>query len=80
MKLHLKSSHHLKMQSDFGSNNTGEASYNFEKEFTDLFRYKYGKAKWIPINKVYNELIHDRHHTHLSATRWGSLNGFAAYL
>jgi len=59
---------------------TGQASYDFEKEFTDLFRYKYGKSKWVPINRVYNELVHERHHTHLSTTRWKSVNGFAAYL
>ena len=34
----------------------------------------------MPINQIYNELIHDRNHTHLSGTRWKSVNGFAAYL
>ena len=56
-------------------------SLKFEKEFSYLFKSKYGYNKYIPINKVYNDLIHDRHHTHLSATDWrGNLSKFALYL
>ena len=29
---------------------------------------------------MYNEFVHDRHHTHMSATRWRSLHGFSAHL
>ena len=83
MKLHLRSSYHLKNVANGGSSNdqaSAQNSYNFEREFTDLFRYKYGKGKYYPINRIYNELIHDKNHTHLSTTRWKSLNGFARYL
>jgi hypothetical protein len=45
-----------------------------------MFKIKYGYNKNIPVNKVYNEMIHDRHHTHMSTTRFKSLNGFATYL
>ena len=55
-------------------------SFSFEKEFSDLFRTKYGFNKYYPINKVYNDFIHDRHHTHMNSTRWSSLHGFALHL
>ena len=82
-KLHVQSGFHKKMQAQFEAmpeRYVAQFSFDFEKQFTDLFRYKYGTGKFVPINRVYNEFIHDRSHTHLSSTRWKSLNGFAAYL
>ena len=83
MRLHVRSSYHLKMMGQFNQNPnsaTGAFSHAFEKEFSDLFRTKYGYNKQIPINKIYNDLIHDKSHTHLNSTHFKSLNGFAAYL
>ena len=79
-KVHVSSSHHQKMASSRNENHTSSASFAFEQEFSDLFRIKYGYNKYIPVNKIYNEMVHDRHHTHMSTTRFNSLNGFATYL
>lgn len=82
-KLHIRSSYHLKMVAERGSDPgkyTSSASGAFEREFSDLFRTKYGYNKFVPVNRVYNEMVHDRHHTHMSATRWKSLAGFAMFL
>ena len=83
MKLHQNSSNHLKMVASRGENpnkHTSSASGSFEREFSDLFRTKYGYNKYVPVNRVYNDLVHDRHHTHLSSTRWKSVTGFAMFL
>jgi DNA/RNA-binding protein KIN17 len=71
------------MQGEFNScpqKFTGGFSAKFEREFSELFRIKYGYNKYYPLNKVYNDFIHDRHHTHLAATRWKSLGAFSNYL
>ena len=82
-KLHIRSSYHLKMLGQHNENPNsamGSFSFAFEKEFSDLFRTKYGYNKYVPINRVYNDFIHDKNHTHLNSTHFKSLNGFAAYL
>ena len=82
-KLHLRSGHHQKMLAEHNANphrHTSQKSAAFEEEFSVLFRTKYGYNKFVPVNRVYNEMVHDRHHTHMSGTRFGSLNGFAHYL
>ncbi len=38
------------------------------------------KDEWVDANLVYQEYIRDRHHTHLSATRWKSVAGFVRFL
>lgn len=35
---------------------------------------------WVDSNLVYQEYIKDRHHVHLSATRWNSVAGFVRFL
>ena len=35
---------------------------------------------WVDSNLVYQEYIKDRHHIHLSATRWKSVAGFVRFL
>jgi DNA/RNA-binding protein KIN17 len=39
-----------------------------------------GEDDWVDSNLVYQEYIKDRHHTHLSATRWNSVAGFVRFL
>lgn len=36
--------------------------------------------EWVDANLVYQEYIRDRHHVHLSATRWKSVAGFLRFL
>lgn len=36
--------------------------------------------EWVDSNLVYQEYIKDRHHVHLSATRWKSVAGFVRFL
>ena len=55
-------------------------SREFEEQFIDTFRIKYGKNQWVVANRAYNEVIRDKYHTHLNSTRWTSLGEFCAYL
>mmetsp|Transcript_17819 Transcript_17819/g.30213 ORF Transcript_17819/g.30213 Transcript_17819/m.30213 type:complete len:271 (+) Transcript_17819:83-895(+) len=78
--MHISSQNHKKMQSVFNERPDKYKSsftFSFEKEFSDIFRYKYGYNKFVPINRVYNDLISNKHHTHISATKWSSVTGFA---
>lgn len=47
-------------------------------------KIKYGQRgledDWVDANLVYQEYIRDRHHTHLTATRWKSVAGFLRFL
>ena len=82
-KLHIRSQYHLKSLGEYNrapDKYKSSFSFAFEREFSDLFKSKYGYNKYYPINKVYNDFIHDRHHTHMNSTRWSSLHGFAMHL
>ncbi len=43
----------------------------------DPFRFR---SKRVSANRVYNEVIADRHHTHLNSTRWQGLGSYCRYL
>ena len=58
----------------------GRYSHDFESQFIDCFKIKYGKNQWVIANRAYNEMIRDPYHTHLNATRWTSLGEFCAFL
>lgn len=46
-----------------------------------LKKGSYGlEDEWVDSNLVYQEYIKDRHHVHLSATRWKSVAGFVRFL
>ena len=34
----------------------------------------------MPLNKIYNDLVHNIHHTRLNSTKWATLKDFARYL
>jgi len=54
-------------------------SREFEKTFMDILKRRFGEQR-VHANLVYNEYISDRHHTHMNATGWVTLNGFVRYL
>ena len=52
-----------------------EFSNQFQKEFLMLLKSSH-QTNRVRANAVYNEYIQDKHHVHMNATRWVSLNGF----
>lgn len=54
-------------------------SRQFEKVFLDILRRRHGTLK-ISANRVYQEVIQDKEHVHMNATRWSTLSGFVQYL
>jgi DNA/RNA-binding protein KIN17 len=66
----------------FGQN-TGSYTYQFSKDFFDSFmdilRRQFG-TKRIKANKVYQQVIADKNHVHMNATRWHTLTGFVQWL
>jgi len=52
-----------------------EFSNQFQKEFVALLRTRHQTMR-VRANAVYNEYIQDKHHVHMNATRWVTLNGF----
>lgn len=52
-----------------------EFSNQFQKEFLSLLKTSH-QTNRVRANAVYNEYIQDKHHVHMNATRWVSLNGF----
>ena len=52
-----------------------EYSNQFQKEFITLLRTRHLTNR-VRANTVYNEYIQDKHHVHMNATRWVTLNGF----
>lgn len=56
---------------------------NFSREFKSEYLKQLSRAhgtKRVFANKVYQELISDRHHLHMNATRWNSLTEFVTHL
>ncbi|KAH8888769.1 hypothetical protein GQ53DRAFT_748675 [Thozetella sp. PMI_491] len=82
-KMHCQSESHTKKALEAGrSGFTGvqeDFSQEFLKSFVQLLRTSHGE-KEIHINKFYQEVIQDRHHTHLNSTKWHSLTDFAKHL
>jgi len=54
-------------------------SHEFEESFLRHLRHRHG-TKRVHANMVYAELIKDRHHLHMNATKWTSLSEFVKYL
>lgn len=42
----------------------------------EAFESKFSSERWVQANQVYNEMISDAKHVHLSATKWTSLGAF----
>ena len=81
-KCHVQSESHLRQMKIFSENATGimdSYSKEFEKVFLDTLRMRHGTTK-IMANRVYQEVIQDKHHVHMNATIWATLSDFCKYL
>ena len=81
-KNHCMSESHQRNMSHFSSHAGSivhENSRIFQAGFVKILSHRHSTNK-INANLVYQEFIADRHHIHLSGTRWGSVREFCHYL
>ncbi|KAJ2128614.1 hypothetical protein IW136_006054 [Coemansia sp. RSA 678] len=81
-KCHCASESHQRQMTIFASNPTryiAQFSDEFEREFIAVLSQRYG-TKRVPANQVYQEIVTNRAHLHMNATRWDSLSDFVKYL
>jgi DNA/RNA-binding protein KIN17 len=81
-KCHLTSDSHLRNMQSFCSNSSGmldQFSSEFEKNYLDTL-YRRHRTKKMNANNVYQEVIQDKEHVHMNATKWGTLTDFVQYL
>ncbi len=81
-KCHLTSESHLRQMKIFSDNAMGimdGMSKEFEKHYMDTLRQRHG-TKRVNANNVYQEVISDKHHIHMNATKWATLTDFVQYL
>jgi len=58
---------------------TSEFSSDFLGEMMQILRRSHG-GKRVSANRVYQEYIADKNHTHMNATRWHTLSGFVQWV
>lgn len=78
----MTSESHLRNMKIFAENAAGimdGMSREFEKTYLDTLRRRHG-TKRVNANNVYQEVIQDRHHIHMNATKWATLSHFCQYL
>lgn len=79
-KLHVASPSHLANQQKHSQDNSvAKWSQQFESDFIHVLK-SFPRDSPTTANRVYNELIRDKAHIHLNATRWRSLSAFVNYL
>lgn len=81
-KCHLTSESHLRNMKLFCSNASGMLdgfSAEFEKNYLDTL-YRRHRTKKMNANSVYQEVIQDKEHVHMNATKWATLTDFVQYL
>ncbi|KAK2069605.1 hypothetical protein P8C59_004167 [Phyllachora maydis] len=81
-KMHSQSPSHTRKALEAGSQfkeTQEDFSKDFLRNFVSLLKTSHGE-KEIQINRFYQEVIAERHHTHLNATKWHSLTDFAKHL
>lgn len=81
-KCHLTSESHLRQMKLFCSNSSAmldKFSSEFEKMYLDCL-YRRHRTKRMNANNVYQEVIQDKHHIHMNATKWTTLSDFVQYL
>jgi DNA/RNA-binding protein KIN17 len=54
-------------------------SNQFQRDFLQLLRTSHGE-KQVQMNHFYQELISNKEHIHMNATKWPSLTEFAKFL
>ncbi|ODO03545.1 DNA/RNA-binding protein KIN17 [Cryptococcus wingfieldii CBS 7118] len=75
---HCRSEPHMRKIMNIGpkaGSAIADFSRQFQSDFMTLLRSRHLTNR-VQANKVYNEYIQDKHHTHMNATRWVTLNGF----
>ncbi|KAK9711379.1 hypothetical protein K7432_007876 [Basidiobolus ranarum] len=81
-KCHCSSESHQRQMKLFGDSPQKfleSFSQEFLSEFVKLLSQRHGTKRTFA-NQVYQELISDRHHLHMNATKWSSLTEFVTYL
>lgn len=79
---HCTTDNHLRNMDKFSTNANRyveDFSRQFEKAYLDVLSRMH-HTKRMNANYVYNELIQDKDHIHMSATQWNSLASFVKYL
>ena len=80
--MHCTTEGHLRKMEEFSSKAgsfTDKFSREFEKTFMDTLIHGHN-TKRVFANVVYNEMIKDKKHVHMNATRWPSLAAFVQHL
>ena len=81
-KNHCTTEGHLRNMEKFSSDSDKyieSFSREFEKSYLDVLSHHH-HTKRVNANYVYNELIQDKSHVHMNATKWDSLASFVRYL
>ncbi|KAJ2852226.1 hypothetical protein IWW36_000367 [Coemansia brasiliensis] len=81
-KCHCASESHQRQMAIFAENPgryLSQFSQEFEQAFLSVLSRRYGTKK-VPANQVYQEIVADRQHLHMNATRWDTLSDFVKYL
>ena len=81
-KCHMTSDSHLRQMKLFRDNSTNlmtNFSREFESAYIDTLRRRHGTQR-MNANFVYQEVIQDKVHIHMNATKWASLTDFVQYL
>lgn len=80
--MHCQSPSHTRKALEVGQNFKGaqeDFSRQFERDFVQLLKTAHGE-KEIHANKFYQEVIANKEHVHLNATKWHSLTDFVKHL
>lgn len=80
-KCHLTTEGHQRAIMVFANNHksmTEDFSNEFHKSYLDVLRRR-GSTPQLA-NRLYQEVIGDRHHTHMNSTKWGSLTAYLMWL
>lgn len=81
-KCHVQSESHVRQMLLIGENSKAtidKYSAEFQREFVELLRTTHGEKK-VHVNHFYQQVISNKSHTHMNATKWTSLTQFAAHL
>lgn len=81
-KCHVQSESHVRQMLLIGENSKAaidKYSAEFQREFIELLRTTHGEKK-VHVNHFYQQVISNKSHTHMNATKWSSLTQFAAHL
>ena len=81
-KNHCTTENHLRQMERYSTDAnkyTEGFSRDFEKAFLDVLSHHH-HTKRMNANYVYNEMIQDKNHVHMNATRWDNLASFVQHL